>query len=52
VTAWLRLGFQLVVSAPLDKVTALEPSMERLLSMRKHPDTGHSSVTEIVRASA
>jgi len=50
VTAWLRLGFQLVVSAPLDKVTALEPSMERLLSMRKHPETGHSSVTEIARA--
>ncbi|WIB61906.1 SbcC/MukB-like Walker B domain-containing protein [Curtobacterium sp. MCLR17_007] len=50
VTAWLRLGFQLVVSAPLDKVTALEPSMERLLSMRKHPDTGHSSITEIRRA--
>jgi len=50
VTAWLRLGFQLVVSAPLDKVTALEPSMERLLSMRKHPDTGHSSITEIARA--
>ncbi|SBN63407.1 Uncharacterized protein YPO0396 [Curtobacterium sp. 9128] len=49
VTAWLRLGFQLVVSAPLDKVTALEPSMERLLSMRKHPKTGHSSITEIVR---
>jgi uncharacterized protein YPO0396 len=50
VTAWLRLGFQLVVSAPLDKVTALEPSMERLLSMRKHPDTGYSSVTEIRRS--
>ncbi|WIB12636.1 SbcC/MukB-like Walker B domain-containing protein [Curtobacterium sp. MCPF17_052] len=49
VTAWLRLGFQLVVSAPLDKVTALEPSMERLLSMRKHPDTGYSSVTQIRR---
>ncbi|WIE66567.1 SbcC/MukB-like Walker B domain-containing protein [Curtobacterium sp. MCLR17_036] len=49
VTAWLRLGFQLVVSAPLDKVTALEPSMERLLSMRKHPETGHSSITEIAR---
>ena len=52
VTAWLRLGFQLVVSAPLDKVTALEPSMERLLSMRKHPDTGHSSITEIRRSEA
>jgi uncharacterized protein YPO0396 len=50
VAAWLRLGFQLVVSAPLDKVTALEPTMERLLSMRKHPVTGHSSVTEIRRA--
>ncbi|OIH93703.1 ATP-binding protein [Curtobacterium sp. MCBA15_001] len=49
VTAWLRLGFQLVVSAPLDKVTALEPAMERLLSMRKHPETGHSSITEIRR---
>ncbi len=52
VTAWLRLGFQLVVSAPLDKVTALEPSMERLLSMRKHPDTGHSSITEIARVAS
>ena len=49
VAAWLRLGFQLVVSAPLDKVTALEPAMERLLSMRKHPETGYSSVTEIRR---
>ena len=37
------------MSAPLDKVTALEPSMERLLSMRKHPETGHSSITEIAR---
>ncbi|WP_066518822.1 ATP-binding protein [Curtobacterium ammoniigenes] len=52
VAAWLRLGFQLVVSAPLDKVTALEPTMERLLSMRKHPESGYSSVTEIVRRSS
>jgi len=50
VAAWLRLGFQLVVSAPLDKATALEPSMERLLAMRMHPVTGHSSVTEIRRS--
>jgi uncharacterized protein YPO0396 len=49
VAAWLALGFQLVVSAPLDKVTALEPAMERLLSMRKDPVTGYSAVTEIRR---
>lgn len=49
VSAWLRLGFQLVIGAPLDKVTALEPYMDRLLSMRKHPTTGHSYVTDITR---
>ncbi|MGG7463453.1 ATP-binding protein [Plantibacter sp. YIM 135347] len=50
VAAWLRLGFQLVIGAPLDKVTALEPYMDTLLSMRKHPTTRHSYITDITRA--
>lgn len=35
VAAWKRLGFQLVVAAPLDKVTALEPAMPLLLQVTK-----------------
>ena len=50
VVAWLRLGFQLVIGAPLDKVTALEPYMDRLLSIRKDPETRHAWVAEIERA--
>ncbi|MBF4513001.1 hypothetical protein ITJ66_10945 [Plantibacter sp. VKM Ac-2885] len=50
VVAWLRLGFQLVIGAPLDKVTALEPYMDRLLSIRKDPETRHAWVAEIERS--
>jgi len=52
VVAWLRLGFQLVIGAPLDKVTALEPYMDRLLSIRKDPETRHAWVAEIKRTTA
>lgn len=35
VRAWTALGFQLVVGAPTDKVTALEPHMRALVSITK-----------------
>ena len=45
VAAWRGLGFQLIVSAPLDKVTALEPHMQLSLSVTKDQSTGYSYVT-------
>jgi uncharacterized protein YPO0396 len=47
VAAWQGLGFQLIVGAPLDKVTALEPHMDLVLSMTKDPKTGYSYITEL-----
>ena len=47
--AWQDLGFQLIVGAPLDKVTALEPFMDLLLSVTKSP-RGYSYVNELVDA--
>jgi len=44
VAAWKGLGFQLIVGAPLDKVTALEPHMELVLSMTKNNATGYSYI--------
>ena len=35
VSAWKGLGFQLIVGAPLDKVTALEPHMDLVLAITK-----------------
>ena len=49
VKAWQDLGFQLVIGAPLDKVTALEPHMDLLLTVTKNPD-GYSFVSELVDA--
>lgn len=49
VTAWQNLGFQLVIGAPLDKVTALEPHMDLLLTVTKNPK-GCSFVSELVDA--
>jgi len=46
VRAWQDLGFQLVIAAPLDKVTALEPYMDLLLDVTKSP-TGYSFVSEL-----
>jgi uncharacterized protein YPO0396 len=46
VGAWKGLGFQLIIGAPLDKVTALEPAMELLLSVTKGPK-GYSHINEI-----
>jgi uncharacterized protein YPO0396 len=49
VRAWQNLGFQLVIGAPLDKVTALEPHMDLLLTVTKNPD-GYSFVSELMDA--
>lgn len=46
VGAWQRLGFQLIVGAPLDKVTALEPHMDLILTMTKN-SKGHSFITDL-----
>lgn len=47
VEAWKGLGFQLLIGAPLDKVTALEPYADLALSMTKNPVTGYSYVQEV-----
>ena len=47
VAAWKGLGFQLIVGAPLDKVTALEPSMQLVLSITKNTATGYSYITPL-----
>ncbi|RLP09675.1 ATP-binding protein [Propionibacterium australiense] len=46
VTAWQRLGFQLIVAGPFDKVTSLEPHMDLLLTVVKS-DKGYSKVTDL-----
>jgi uncharacterized protein YPO0396 len=51
VNAWKGLGFQLIVGAPLDKVTALEPDMDLVLTMTKS-SKGYSHVTELRSAGA
>jgi uncharacterized protein YPO0396 len=52
VRAWQELGFQLIVGAPLDKVTSLEPHMNQILGITKHPDTHRSFVTALKDADA
>jgi uncharacterized protein YPO0396 len=47
VAAWKGLGFQLIVGSPLDKVTALEPHMDLVLSITKNTGTGYSYVTPL-----
>ena len=49
VKAWQDLGFQLVIGAPLDKVTALEPHMDLLLTVTKN-DRGYSYVIDLIDA--
>jgi len=52
VAAWKGLGFQLIVGSPLDKVTALEPSMDLVLSMTKNTTTGYSYITPLATAAS
>ncbi len=47
VKAWLGLGFQLIIGAPLDKVTGLEPHMKELLAITKDARTHYSFVHRI-----
>lgn len=47
VNAWKGLGFQLVIAAPFDKVTALEPHIDQILGVTKSPATGHARITDI-----
>ncbi|WP_308465059.1 ATP-binding protein [Rathayibacter soli] len=50
VRAWQDLGFQLVIGAPLDKVTALEPHMDLIHTVTKSPK-GYSFISDIRDAS-
>jgi uncharacterized protein YPO0396 len=47
VAAWKGLGFQLIVGSPLDKVTALEPHVDLVLSVTKNTRTGFSYITPL-----
>ena len=47
VAAWRGLGFQLIIGSPLDKVTALEPYMDSMLSVTKNHVTGYSYITSM-----
>ena len=47
VAAWKGLGFQLVIGVPLDKVTGLEPHMDRLLVITKSAETHRARVIAI-----
>ncbi|MEV6416693.1 SbcC/MukB-like Walker B domain-containing protein [Kribbella sp. NPDC051718] len=46
VKAWQDLGFQLIIGAPLDKVTALEPHMDLILTVTKN-SKGYSYITDL-----
>lgn len=48
IAAWQGLGFQLIVAAPLDKVTAVEPHMDLLLTTTKSAQ-GYSHLSELPR---
>ena len=48
VNAWLGLGFQLIVAAPFDKVTALEPHVAQMLQVTKNPVTGHARIDDLI----
>lgn len=50
VKAWRGLGFQLIIGAPLDKVTALEPHMELNVAVTKNQATGYSYISRFTDA--
>jgi Uncharacterized protein conserved in bacteria len=52
VRAWKGLGFQLIVAAPFDKVTALEPHVEQVLLVTKNPTTGHARIDDITHSAS
>lgn len=51
VDAWRGLGFQLIVGAPMDKASAIEPCMDRILMVTKTA-RGYSHLHDITPATA
>nr|WP_246316056.1 SbcC/MukB-like Walker B domain-containing protein [Kineococcus aurantiacus] len=49
VNAWRGLGFQLIIAAPLDKVPAIEPLMQRVIEVTKTP-AGYARAITLVDA--
>ncbi|WP_432561366.1 ATP-binding protein [Kineococcus sp. SYSU DK003] len=49
VNAWRGLGFQLIIAAPLDKVPAIEPLMQRVIEVTK-TRTGYARAITLVDA--
>jgi len=49
VNAWRGLGFQLIIAAPLDKVPAIEPLMQRVIEVTKTP-AGYAKAITLVDA--
>ncbi|MEV0584495.1 SbcC/MukB-like Walker B domain-containing protein [Nonomuraea sp. NPDC050310] len=47
VQAWKGLGFQLIIGAPLDKVTALEPHVDLVIAVTKDNRTNYSYITKL-----
>ena len=47
VNAWRGLGFQLIIAAPLDKYTAIEPYMDQTFNVVKTAD-GHTRLQRVV----
>lgn len=52
VQAWKGLGFQLIIGAPLDKVSALEPHADEILVISKNTATSLSQVFRLHDAPA
>lgn len=47
VNAWLGLGFQLIIGAPLDKVTAIQPYMNQMMMVTKN-DLGRARLRPVI----
>lgn len=50
VNAWLGFGFQLIVAAPNEKMSGLEPMMAQVIAITKS-SRGHSNATPMLRSS-
>ena len=52
VEAWKGLGFQLIISAPMDKFSALEPHIDAFISITKNVESGYAFVSHVRDAGA
>lgn len=52
VQAWKGLGFQMIIGAPLDKYTGLEPHAAKTIVVSKNRETGHSFVDHVLHLGA